>query len=89
MTFSVSSPNRRARAIDEAAASAANATQVLFTSFSRDRADPDGALAKRVEEGVTRERGLLERAARSRDAAELRFQTIVLMPARKALVAIP
>jgi hypothetical protein len=56
MTFSVSSPNRRARAIDEAAASAANATQVLFTSFSRDRADPDGALAKRVEEGVTRER---------------------------------
>jgi hypothetical protein len=33
--------------------------------------------------------GLLERAARSRDAAELRFQTIVLMPARKALVAIP
>jgi hypothetical protein len=29
---------------------------VLFTSFSRDRADPDGALAKRVEEGVTRER---------------------------------
>jgi hypothetical protein len=89
MTFSVSSPNRRARATDEAAASAANTTQVLFTSFSRDRADPDGALAKRVEEGVTRERGLLERAARSRDAAELRFQTIVLMPARKALVAIP
>jgi hypothetical protein len=35
MTFSVSSPNRRARATDEAAASAANATQVLFTSFSR------------------------------------------------------
>ena len=34
MTFSVSSPNRRARATDEAAASAANATQVLFTSFS-------------------------------------------------------
>jgi hypothetical protein len=31
----VSSPNRRARATDEAAASAANATQVLFTSFSR------------------------------------------------------
>jgi hypothetical protein len=29
------------------------------------------------------------RAARSRDAAGLRFQTIVLMPARKALVAIP
>jgi hypothetical protein len=38
MTFSVSSPNRRARATDEAAASAANATQVLFTSFSRDPA---------------------------------------------------
>jgi hypothetical protein len=38
MTFSVSSPNRRARAIDEAAASAANATQVLFTSFSREPA---------------------------------------------------
>jgi hypothetical protein len=108
MTFSVSSPNRRARATDEAAASAANATQVLFTSFSRDRADPDGALAKRVEDGVTRERTCsgpeatarraasaavsatsAPRAARSRDAAELRFQTIVLMPARKALVAIP
>jgi hypothetical protein len=55
MTFSVSSPNRRARATDEAAASAANATQVLFTSFSRDPAPTGptqmGALAKRVEEG--------------------------------------
>lgn len=35
MTFSVPSPNRRARATDEAAGSTANATQVLFTSFSR------------------------------------------------------
>ena len=38
MTFSVSSPDRRARATDEAAASAVNASQVLFTSFSRDPA---------------------------------------------------
>ena len=36
--LSVSSPNRRARATDEAAASAVNASQVLFTSFSRDPA---------------------------------------------------
>ena len=38
MTFSVSSPKRRARATDEAAASAANTTHVLLTSFSRDPA---------------------------------------------------
>ncbi len=35
-TVSVSSPSRRARATDAATASVANASQVFFTSFSRD-----------------------------------------------------
>src|SRR6266498_3763141 len=59
-TVSVSSPNRRASATEVATASAANATQVLFTSFSRDPAPTGPTQMVRwpsaSNRGATRER---------------------------------